>query len=163
AGLSVGAPFDGLGLRGNHSSPMRAEGVVIGADAMLGADGQGFDIMMGAVLPYFQLMNAGVSLGLSEAAIQKTIAHLTTTPFEHLNETLAEQPANRAYLAKMKIKTDLLRSLLDDALAALEGGRADATLRVLEIKAAAGEIATEVTDLAMRVCGGSAFRREVGV
>ena len=36
-------------------------------------------------------------------------------------------------------------------------------LRVLEVKAAAGETATEVTDLAMRVCGGAAFRKEVGV
>jgi alkylation response protein AidB-like acyl-CoA dehydrogenase len=36
-------------------------------------------------------------------------------------------------------------------------------LRVLEIKAAAGETATEVTDLAMRICGGAAFRKEEGV
>jgi phosphonate transport system substrate-binding protein len=36
-------------------------------------------------------------------------------------------------------------------------------LRVLECKAAAGESANEVLDLAMRVCGGAAFRKEVGV
>ena len=36
-------------------------------------------------------------------------------------------------------------------------------LRVLECKAAAGEAAAEVTDLAMRVCGGAAFRKDVGV
>jgi len=63
----------------------------------------------------------------------------------------------------MKIKADLLRTLLYDAVSALEGGRADAMLRVLQVKAAAGETATEVTDLAMRVCGGAAFRKEVGV
>jgi alkylation response protein AidB-like acyl-CoA dehydrogenase len=33
----------------------------------------------------------------------------------------------------------------------------------LEVKASSGEAATQVTDLAMRVCGGAAFRREVGV
>jgi alkylation response protein AidB-like acyl-CoA dehydrogenase len=120
---------------------MQAEGVVIGADAMLGADGQGFDIMMGTILPYFQLMSAAVSLGVCEAATAKTIAHLTATRFEHLDQTLAQQPTNRAYLAKMKIKTDLLRALLDDTLAALESGRADVMLRVLEIKAAAAETA----------------------
>jgi alkylation response protein AidB-like acyl-CoA dehydrogenase len=163
AGLSVNKPFDGLGMRGNCSSPVEAEGVMVGADAMLGADGQGFDIMMGTVLPYFQLMCAAVSLGVSEAALQKTITHLTSTRYEHLNQTLAEQPTNRAYLARMKIKVDLLRTLLDDALMALEGGRADAMLRVPESKAAAGEIAAEVTELAMRVCGGAAFRKEVGV
>jgi alkylation response protein AidB-like acyl-CoA dehydrogenase len=119
--------------------------------------------MMGTVLPYFQLMSASISLGISEAALQKTIEHMTATRFEHLNQTLADQPINRAYLAKMKIKVDLLRALLDDALAALEAARADAMLRVLESKAAAGELATEVTDLAMRLCGGAAFRKEVGV
>ena len=43
------------------------------------------------------------------------------------------------------------------------GGRADAMLRVLEVKAVAAEAAIEVTDLAMRVCGGAAFRKELGV
>jgi alkylation response protein AidB-like acyl-CoA dehydrogenase len=163
AGLSVGAPFNGLGLRGNSSSPLLADGVTIGHDAMLGADGQGFDIMMGAVLPSFQLMNASVSLGISEAATQKTVTHLASTRYEHLNQTLAELPTNRAQLARMKIKVDLMKALLDDALTALEGGRSDAMLRVLESKAAAAETAIEVTDLAMRLCGGAAFRKEVGV
>jgi alkylation response protein AidB-like acyl-CoA dehydrogenase len=163
AGLSAGAPFNGLGLRGNSSSPLLADGVTIGPDAMLGADGQGFDIMMGTVLPSFQLMNASVSLGISESATQKTITHLAATRYEHLNQTLAELPTNRAHLARMKIKVDLMKALLDDALAALEAGRSDAMLRVLESKAAAAETAIEVTDLAMRLCGGAAFRKEVGV
>ena len=45
----------------------------------------------------------------------------------------------------------------------MEHGREDATLRVLEVKAAAGEASIDVTDLAMKVCGGAAFRRELGV
>src|SRR5439155_13469909 len=69
----------------------------------------------------------------------------------------------RARVARMRIKTDVGRRLLLAALAALESGRADTMLRVLGVKAAAGEAATEVTDLAMRVCGGAAFRKEVGV
>jgi alkylation response protein AidB-like acyl-CoA dehydrogenase len=150
--------------RGEHfSSPIEAENVVIVDEARLGADGQGFDIMMGVVLPYFQLMNAAVSLGISESAIQSTTAHVTGTRYEHLNQTLADSPVNRAHLAKMKIRGDMLRTLLDDSLTALETGRADTMLRVLECKAAAGEIAIEVTDLAMRLCGGAAPRKEVGV
>jgi alkylation response protein AidB-like acyl-CoA dehydrogenase len=63
----------------------------------------------------------------------------------------------------MRIKTDQAQTLLADTVAAITAGRADATLRVLESKAAAGEAAAEVTDIAMRVCGGAAFRKEVGV
>ncbi|HMA36979.1 MAG TPA: acyl-CoA dehydrogenase family protein [Chloroflexia bacterium] len=162
-GLQIPAPFNGLGLRGNSSSPVTATGVAIPRTAMLGPDGGGFDIMMGVVLPHFQVMNAAGSLGTMEAATRQTAAHAGGTRFEHLGSPLADLPTIRAYIARMRIKTDLVRGLLQDTLDALETGRPDTMLRVLEIKAAAGEAATEVTDLAMRVCGGAAFRKEVGV
>lgn len=162
-GLRVTAPFDGLGLRGNFSSPVTAEGVIVSRDAMLGEDGKGFDIMMNIVLPYFQFMTAGCSLGMMEAATSKAAAHVGGTTFQHVGQSLAELPTVRAYVARMRIKTDMVRALLLDGLDALESGREDAMLRVLEIKAAAGESSTEVTDLAMRVSGGVAFRKEIGI
>jgi alkylation response protein AidB-like acyl-CoA dehydrogenase len=85
------------------------------------------------------------------------------TTFEHLGQTLADLPTIRANIARMRITTDTVRALVLDALDALESGRDDAMLRVLEIKAAAAEAATTVTDLGMRVCGGAAYRKEVGV
>jgi alkylation response protein AidB-like acyl-CoA dehydrogenase len=162
-GLRVAAPFDGLGLRGNASSPMAAEGLLVSQDVMLGEDGKGFDVMMGVVLPYFQLMNAGMCIGTMHAATTKAATHVGGTNFQHLGQTLADLPTIRAYVARMRVKTDMALALLLDTLAALESGREDAMLRVLEVKAAAGEASTEVTDLAMRVCGGAAFRKEVGV
>ncbi|KAI1697991.1 hypothetical protein Ddc_19385 [Ditylenchus destructor] len=54
-------------------------------------------------------------------------------------------------------------ALLQDTIAAIGAGRPDTMLRVLEVKAAAGETALEVTDIAMRVCGGAAFRKEAGI
>jgi alkylation response protein AidB-like acyl-CoA dehydrogenase len=63
----------------------------------------------------------------------------------------------------MRLTTDATRALLADTLAAVESGRPDATLRVLEVKAAASEAALTVTDLAMKVCGGAAFRKELGI
>jgi len=163
AGLHSPAPFNGLGRRGNNSAPVRAAGALVSRDALLGPDGGGFDIMMGTVLPYFQLMNAACSVGLMTVATAKTIAHVSDTQLQHLDTALADLPTIRAYVARMQIKTDLTRALLLDTLNALESGRADTMLRVLEIKVAAGEMAIEVTDLAMRVCGGAAFRKEVGV
>jgi len=50
-----------------------------------------------------------------------------------------------------------------DTLTALETQRPDAMLRVLESKAVAAEAALGGTDLAMKVCGGAAFRKELGV
>jgi alkylation response protein AidB-like acyl-CoA dehydrogenase len=162
-GLRVIAPFNGLGLRGNSSSPVSAEGVIVPKEAMLGEDGKGFEVMMNIVLPYFQLMVAAQSCGMMEIATTRAATHVSSTRLEHLDQSIADLPTIRAYLARMRIKTDMAQTLLLDTLDALESGRADAMLRVLEVKAAAGEAATEVTDLAMRVCGGAAFRKEVGV
>lgn len=164
AGLQVLAGgFDGLGLRGNDSMPVAAERALVPATAMLGADGAGFGLMMSIVLPWFNVMNAAVSCGVMEAATAKTAAHAGGTKFQHAGSAIAELPTARAYIARMQIQTDLCKTLLADTVAAIASGRADATLRVLESKAAAGESATMVTDLAMRVCGGAAFRKEVGV
>ena len=63
----------------------------------------------------------------------------------------------------MQCHTDACRCLWRDTLTALTTGRPDAMLRVLRTKAHAGATATEVLDLAMRICGGMAFRKDVGL
>lgn len=163
AGLSQPGSFDGLGLRGNASTPVTAEGVRIAATDRLGDDGKGFDTMMGVVLPWFAVLSAACSVGLMEGAVARAAGHVGRTRHQHLGTSLADLPTIRAYLARARIKTDLAQALLDDTLAAIAGGRADTMLRVLEVKAAAAEHALEVTDIAMRVCGGAAFRKEAGI
>jgi alkylation response protein AidB-like acyl-CoA dehydrogenase len=162
-GLRAGASFDGLGLRGNDSLPLTAEDVLVAESARLGEDGKGLDIMLGLVLPTFNLLSAATSVGLMEASAARAAAHAAAVRFEHTGSSLAELPTIRAFLARMRVATDMARCLLHDTAAAIEGGREDTMLRVLECKAAAAESATEVTELAMRVCGGAAFRKDVGV
>ena len=163
SGLQVQGTFDGLGLRGNDSSPVAADGVRVPASAMLGEDGKGFDIMMSAVLPMFNVLSAACSVGIMESAVQRTAQHASGSRHAHLGSSLADLPTIRNYVARMRVKTDMARTLLDDTIAALEGGRSDATLRVLSCKAAAGEAAIDVVETAMRVCGGAAFRKDVAV
>ncbi len=163
AGLTLAAPFNGLGMRGNASSPVTAAGVNIPASNLLGEDGKGFDIMMGVVLPWFCSLNASCSVGTMEGTLARAIAHVSQTRHQHLDSALADLPTIRAYLAKARIKADMANALLQDTIAAIGAGRADTMLRVLEVKPAAAEAALEVTDTAMRVCGGAAFRKEVGV
>lgn len=152
-----------LGLRGNDSSPVLARDVAIPARARLGEDGGGLSIMLGTVLPIFNVMTSGVAIGLMEGATVAACEHAAKTRHEHLSTSLAELATIRAYLARMRIATDQARCLWLDTLAALEQSRPDAQLRVLECKAAAGEAATSVLDLAMRVCGGAAFGKGLGI
>jgi alkylation response protein AidB-like acyl-CoA dehydrogenase len=162
-GIEVRGPFEGLGLRGNDSSPVTAEDVAVSRPSMLGADGQGFEIMMNIVLPVFAILNAACSNGLMAGALRRTVEHAAGARHADTGSSLAELPTIRNYIARMRVKADMSDALLADTISAVTAKRPDATLRVLECKAAAGETANEVLDLAMRICAGAAFRKEVGV
>lgn len=162
-GLEVSGGFDGLGLRGNGSVPISAKGVFVERSAMLGEDGAGLDVAMVTMLPWFLVLNAAFSVGLCEAVTDETRGHLTGRRLAHLDISLAGQPIPRADLARMRIATDSASALLSETVTAWEKGRPEALLRVLEVKAAASEAALAVTETAMKVCGGSAFRKELGV
>jgi alkylation response protein AidB-like acyl-CoA dehydrogenase len=160
AGLSVAGTFDGLGLRGNSSAPMTADGVTVPLAAMLGADGAGLDLALAAVLPVFLICSAAMSAGLLRRLADETAAHLGRTRLEHLGVSLAQQAAPRAQLARLRIEADRTWALVGEALTAVESGREDAQLLVLEVKAAAGEAAADAADLALTAGGGAAFRKE---
>ena len=162
-GLSAPQAFDGMGLRGNASAPVKAEKVRVPLTARLGADGAGGDIMNGDELPVFCTLIGTASLGLMDGVLERATQHITATQFAENSSGLADLPTIRAYLARARIRADQARCLRDDTLAALAAGRPDAMLRVLEVKASAGEAALEVTDAAMRICGGAAFRKDLGV
>ena len=116
------------------------------------------------VLPEFNLGSAAVALGLCRAAVAATAAHLKSARFEHLGQSLGESlPTLRAQLATMQIDTDGLSARVDDLVDHLERPRDTTLLRVLETKAAAGDIAIDVTSAAMRTCGGAAFSKHTSI
>jgi alkylation response protein AidB-like acyl-CoA dehydrogenase len=163
-GLSVAGPWDGLGLRANASAPIALEDCQVPSDFQLTDDGAGFPAMLNVVLPLFCLGTAAVALGLCRAAVAGTVSHLKNAKFEHLGQSLGESlPTLRAQLAEMQIDTDGLSARIDDLVEHLEQPRETTMLRVLESKAAAGEAAISVTSAAMRVCGGAAFSKHLGI
>jgi alkylation response protein AidB-like acyl-CoA dehydrogenase len=163
-GVTVAAPWDGLGLRANASSAVTFDGCVVPRDRRLTEDGAGFAAMLNIVLPLFNVGQAAVSLGLCRAAVTAVTAHLKSARFEHLGATLGEALPNlRAQLAVMQIETDGLAARLEDVIRHLETPDDLTMLRVLEVKAAASEIAIAVTSLAMRTCGGAALSRQTGI
>ncbi len=162
-GMASSGGFDGLGLRGNGSTPVVADGVRVTTAALLGDDGAGLDLALAEVLPWFLVLSGAFCVGLMEAVTAETGRHLSSTRLEHLDQTMIRQPLPRADHARMRLLTDQAAAFLADTLTALETSRPDAMLRVLEVKAATAEAAITVTDLAMKVCGGAAFRKELGV
>jgi alkylation response protein AidB-like acyl-CoA dehydrogenase len=163
-GVSVAGLWDGLGLRANASAPIALDDCRVPSDFQLTDDGAGFPAMLNVVLPLFNLGTAAVALGLCRAAVAGTASHLKSAKFEHLGQSLGESlPTLRAQLAAMQIDTDGLSARIDDLVEHLEQPRETTMLRVLETKAAAGDVAISVTSAAMRACGGAAFSKHLSI
>jgi alkylation response protein AidB-like acyl-CoA dehydrogenase len=164
SGLSVSGPWDGMGLRANASAPVVLDNCHVPSNFQLTEDGDGFPVMLNVVMPLFNLGSAAVALGLCRAAVSGTTSHLKNAKFEHLGQSLGESlPTLRAQLANMQIETDGLSARIDDLINHLETPRETTMLRVLECKAAAGEVAISVTSTAMRICGGAAFSKHLNI
>lgn len=160
-GFEVSGAFDGLGLRGNASAPMTLRGVELAEDQRLGDAGGGFGLMLSATLPVFVVCSAACAVGLAGAAVDAAATHASGARFEHLGASLADLPVVRARIAAAKVKHMQARALLYEVAGQLDAGAPEAQLGVLAVKAAAAEMALDVTSEAMRVGGGAAFSRQL--
>ncbi|MFM8981069.1 MAG: acyl-CoA dehydrogenase family protein [Planctomycetia bacterium] len=163
AGVQLNGMFNGLGLRGNDSAPVAFRDVAIPAGDLLTAQGAGAEAMLQVVLPWFVVGTSAMALGLCRAALAATQAHVGAKGFEHTGTLLRDLPGLRARVAQMSVRTEQGRALLGHALAHMAAPSEVTPLYVLQARAAALEAAVEVTDLAMKACGGAAFSRQLGV
>ena len=120
-------------------------------------------MMLGVVLPTFQVGSAAVALGIAEAAVQVTQRHLTTARLEHMNSD-----AGGVADAARPPRADADR---DRSSPGASGQRARLARNAGTAHAAAGAGGQgrrhrgggRVTDLAMRTCGGAAFGARLGL
>lgn len=162
AGVAVEGSFDGLGLRGNDSAPVKLD-VDVGEGARLGQEKAGFGLMMQVVLPWFSLGNSAVTMGLAGDALDRAIAHVSGAKLQHLDSTLADLPTIRAYVAKAWSDLAAHRALLAETAARVEEPDEGTVLAVLATKAACNESALRVTETALRITGGAGFSKQVGI
>jgi alkylation response protein AidB-like acyl-CoA dehydrogenase len=163
AGVRTAGRFEGLGLRGNDSSPVAFEGLAIGQGDLITPLGEGANTMLQVVLPWFSIGTAAMAHGLCRAAVAITTQHLTGTRFQHTGTALRDLPNLRTRLAEMSLRTEQSRALLGHTLDHLEQNSAAAPLFVLQSRLSALEAAIHVTDLGMKACGGAAFSKHLGL
>jgi len=163
AGLRIAARFDGLGLRGNDSAPVSLEDLAVGKRDLISPLGAGAKTMLEVVLPWFCVGTAAMANGLCRAAVAGTAGHLAGTGFEHTGQKLRDLPTLRARLGQMSVRTEQARALLAYTVADMEAPSETTPLYVLQTRLASLEAAIDVTDLAMKACGGAAFSRHLGL
>ena len=163
-GVEIAGAWNSLGMRGNQSNPMTFNDVKLNlAERLIGEDGKGADIMLGAALPTFLVCQAAIGVGIAESALRAAQKHVIAAKFQHTGSRLMDLPNIRANLAQLKLETGKARAYLSATLDKMEDGDEDAMIDVLSIKASSGEAAVTVCDLAMRTCGGAAFSKHLGL
>jgi alkylation response protein AidB-like acyl-CoA dehydrogenase len=162
-GIQLSGTFNGLGLRGNDSAPVQLDGVSVESADLLTEQGKGLDCALQVITPWFNVGTAAMAHGLCLAAIDATAQHLQGTGFEHSGTGLRDLPNLRARLAEMSVATEQSRALLGHTLREMAAPDEATPLWVLRTRMAALQTAVQVTDLAMKTCGGAAFSRHLGI
>ena len=157
-GVEIGQGFNGLGLRGNDSLPVTYKAMSVSERDLLTKQGEGTPLMLEVLLPWFSIGTAAMANGLCRAAVSTTARHLSSAGFEHTNSQLRDLPNLRSRLAEMSVRTEQSRALLAHTVAEME--KPDRIHAAVRFPVPAGcdiEAAVDVTDLAMKACGGAAF------
>jgi alkylation response protein AidB-like acyl-CoA dehydrogenase len=162
-GVRITGGFNGLGLRGNDSAPVSLENVAVARDHLVSEPGDGPRVVLEIVLPWFAIGSAAMANGLCRSAVLRTAEHLVATDFAHNGSKLRDLPNLRARLAEMSVRTESSRSLLGHTLDHIEDPSEATPLFVLQCRLAALQAAVDVTDLAMKTCGGAAFSRHLAI
>ncbi len=161
-GAVAGPPFAGLGLRGNESSPMSFV-TTVQPGQRVGEPGSGFATMMNVVLPWFNLGNASVTWGLAASALDAAVVHVSGAKLQHLDSRLADLPTIRHRVGKAGILLAAQQSYLADTARKIAAPDDTTMSFVLGARASVNDAALEITDQAMRVCGGAAFSKHLPI
>jgi alkylation response protein AidB-like acyl-CoA dehydrogenase len=162
-GVEIGMGFNGLGLRGNDSVPVTFNEMHVAQSDLMTEQGGGASLMLEVLLPWFAIGTAAMANGLCRASVNATAAHLSSTGFEHTNSQLRDLANLRSRLADMSVRSEQSRALLAHTVGLMEKPTEMTPLCVLQSRLAAIEAAVDVTDLAMKACGGAAFSKHLGI
>jgi isovaleryl-CoA dehydrogenase len=157
-GLEWQDQWRGLGMRSNSSRTLRLDGVSIPASKLLGVEGDQLWYVFEVIAPYFLMAMAGTYTGVASASLGMAREHLGSRRHAHSGELLGSNPLLAHRLGELWTETEMTRQLVLSAARAADAGEAGALLAVLGCKAAAGDAAVRITNEAMTLAGGIAYR-----
>ena len=164
AGVGVAGTWDALGMRGNASAPMTLREVSLPASRALTEPGQGMAMMLGAVLPIFNVGSAAISIGIAEAATAITQRHLTDSALRvQRHEALG--PAQRAGAPGRRCASrPIARAPTSRRRSTRSSSRAPPPCSTCwRRRRRRRRAALTVTDTALRACGGTGFTKSLGL
>lgn len=157
-GLEWMDSWAGLGMRANASRTMRLNDVELPPEALLGSHGDQLWFVFEVIAPYFLMAMAGTYLGVAQSAFDEAHTHVGTRRYAHSGELLGNAPVVSHRLGEMWMQLEATRQLVHAAAMKGDAGMPDALHAILAAKAAAGDAAVNLSNEAMTLCGGAAYR-----
>ena len=157
-GLTWIDDWDGIGMRGNSSRRARLADVRLGADHLLGAEGDQIWYVFEVVAPSFLMAMAGTYLGVAQSSLDEATGHLSRRAHTHTGRNLAAQPLLQHRLGVLWAQVERTRRLVHWAAEEADTGGASALPGLTSAKAEVARCAVEVTNEAMTLVGGIGYR-----
>lgn len=156
-------PWKALGVRGNHSGPIRYDNVKVPKRDLLGKEGLGKEIISEGINPIYLIGLSSAWLGVAQGALQAGIDHVKNAVNKGFNKRLADYQVLRARLAEVQIQITALKAWQldlarhhDELLA--KGESLEALGReIIEFKVQTTELADFAARVAMEVAGGYGY------
>lgn len=156
-------PWKALGVRGNHSGPIRYDNVVVPKQDLLGKEGLGKDIIAEGINPIYLVGLSSAWLGVAQGALEAAINHVKSAVNKGFNKRLADYQVLRARLAEVQIQITALKAWqLDlarhhDELLAKGESLTALGKEIIEFKVQTTELADFAARVAMEVAGGYGY------
>jgi alkylation response protein AidB-like acyl-CoA dehydrogenase len=147
-------PWNGLGMRGNSSSPMMFSGFVP-EENRLGPEHTVQSVTTSFARPVVALTYAAAYLGIASGAYEIACQEVTRR-FPN-GARRVDSAINQRRMAEMSTQIEAARVLLHAAASAFDQGRAASHLPYLQAKVACSEAGVRVTQDLMTIFGGTAF------
>ncbi|MBU8538354.1 acyl-CoA dehydrogenase family protein [Falsiroseomonas tokyonensis] len=159
-GLSFGANERKMGWNAQPTRQVIFTGASVPAEALLGAEGDGFRIAMSG-LDGGRLNIGACSLGGAQAALDAAIAYVRER--RAFGKAIVDFQATQFRLADMATELEAARTLLWRACSKLDSGAADATAFCAMAKRFATDTGSRVADEALQLLGGYGYLAEYGI
>jgi alkylation response protein AidB-like acyl-CoA dehydrogenase len=159
AGLTADAPERKMGLTGSTTATMRLDGVRVGADRLIGGEGEGLRIALSA-LDSGRLGIAAVATGLAQGALDKAVAYAQQR--EAFGRRIIDHQGLAFVLADMEAAIISSRATLQYA-AYLRDAGLPFSREASIAKLVATDNAMQVTTDAVQVLGGAGYTKDFPV
>lgn len=158
-GLSVGGPEKKMGQQGAHICDVNFDDVIVPAENMLGAEGEGFKVAM-RVLDRGRLHISAMCVGVAERLVSDVVAYAAER--KQFGQAIADFQLVQAMIADSKTELLAAKALVLETAAKRDSGE-NVVLECAAAKLFASEMVGRVADRAVQIFGGAGYVADYGI